>query len=51
MPTAELSFDRGWAAIDVTFEGRFFRFVDTHLEVEDFPGSSRPRPPSCLPAR
>ncbi len=37
MPTVELSFDRGWAAIDVTFERRFFRFVDTHLEVEDFP--------------
>ncbi len=37
MPTVELSFDRGWAAVDVTFEGRFFRFVDTHLEVEDFP--------------
>ena len=37
MPAAEVSFDRGWAAIDVTYQGRFFRFVDTHLEVEDFP--------------
>ena len=36
-PTAELSFDRGWAAIDVTFEGSSVRFVDTHLEVEGFP--------------
>jgi endonuclease/exonuclease/phosphatase family metal-dependent hydrolase len=37
MPTAEVSFDRGWAAINVTYRRRSFRFVDTHLEVEDFP--------------
>jgi endonuclease/exonuclease/phosphatase family metal-dependent hydrolase len=37
MPTAEVSFDRGWVAIDVTYQRRSFRFVDTHLEVEDFP--------------
>ena len=30
------SFDRGWASIDGTFEGKEFRFVNTHLEVEDF---------------
>jgi endonuclease/exonuclease/phosphatase family metal-dependent hydrolase len=37
MPTVEVSFDRGWAAINVTYRRRSFRFVDTHLEVEDFP--------------
>jgi len=31
-----VSFDRGWASIDGTFEGKKFRFVNTHLEVEDF---------------
>ena len=36
MPTAEVSFDRGWASIDATFDGDRFRFVNTHLEVEDF---------------
>lgn len=30
------SFDRGWASIDGSFEGKDFRFVNTHLEVEDF---------------
>ena len=32
-----VSFDRGWASIDVEFEGERFRFVNTHFEVEDFP--------------
>jgi endonuclease/exonuclease/phosphatase family metal-dependent hydrolase len=32
-----LSFDRGWALIDGTFEGKKFRFVNTHLETEDWP--------------
>ncbi|MGI9648714.1 MAG: endonuclease/exonuclease/phosphatase family protein, partial [Acidimicrobiia bacterium] len=32
----ELSFDRGWAFIDGTFEGKKFRFLNTHLETEDF---------------
>ena len=31
-----VSFGRGWAAIDAKFQGRKFRFVTTHLEVEDF---------------
>jgi endonuclease/exonuclease/phosphatase family metal-dependent hydrolase len=33
---APVSFARGWALIDGTFEGKKFRFVNTHLEVEDF---------------
>ena len=33
----ELSFDRGWALIDGTFEGKKFRFVNTHLETEAWP--------------
>ncbi len=32
-----VSFDRGWASIDGTFEGKKFHFVNTHLEVEDSP--------------
>ena len=31
-----MSFARGWAYVDGTFEGKKFRFVNTHLEVEDF---------------
>ena len=30
------SFARGWALIDGTFEGKKFRFVTTHLEVEGY---------------
>jgi endonuclease/exonuclease/phosphatase family metal-dependent hydrolase len=39
LPTAvgPLSFDRGWAYIDGTFEGKKFRFLDTHLETEAAP--------------
>ena len=32
----EESFDRGWASIEVSYRGRDFKFVNTHLEVEDF---------------
>jgi endonuclease/exonuclease/phosphatase family metal-dependent hydrolase len=34
---APVSFNRGWASIDVCFHGKHFRFVDTHLETEDAP--------------
>ena len=36
-PVGPLSFDRGWASVDGTFEGKKFRFVDTHLEIGAFP--------------
>jgi len=36
LPVGEVSFDRGWAAIDAKFQGRKFRFITTHLEVEDY---------------
>ncbi len=36
LPVGEVSFGRGWAAIDAKFQGRKFRFITTHLEVEDF---------------
>jgi endonuclease/exonuclease/phosphatase family metal-dependent hydrolase len=32
-----LSFDRGWAYLDGTFDGSKFRFVTTHLEVANPP--------------
>ena len=32
-PVGPLSFNRGWASVDGTFEGKKFRFVNTHLEV------------------
>jgi endonuclease/exonuclease/phosphatase family metal-dependent hydrolase len=35
-PVGALSFDRGWTSVDGTFEGKKFRFVNTHLETEDF---------------
>ena len=36
-PVGPLSFDRGWASIDARLKQQPFRFVDTHLETEDFP--------------
>jgi endonuclease/exonuclease/phosphatase family metal-dependent hydrolase len=32
-----LSFDRGWASIDARLKQQPFRFVNTHLETEEFP--------------
>jgi endonuclease/exonuclease/phosphatase family metal-dependent hydrolase len=36
-PVGTLSFDRGWASIDARLKQQPFRFVDTHLETEEFP--------------
>ena len=36
-PVGPLSFDRGWASVDGTLEGKKFRFVNTHLETGQFP--------------
>ncbi len=36
-PVGPLSFSRGWASVDASLHGRTFRFVNTHLETEDFP--------------
>ena len=36
-PVGPLSFDRGWASIDGTLDGKAFRFVTTHLEIEQSP--------------
>ncbi len=36
-PVGPLSFNRGWASIDGTLDGKAFRFVTTHLEIEDSP--------------
>jgi endonuclease/exonuclease/phosphatase family metal-dependent hydrolase len=36
-PVGPLSFDRGWATVDGTLEGKKFRFANTHLETEDYP--------------
>jgi endonuclease/exonuclease/phosphatase family metal-dependent hydrolase len=36
-PVGPLSFDRGWASIDGTLDGKTFRFVTTHLEIEQSP--------------
>ena len=35
-PVGPLSFDRGWASIDARLKHQPFRFVNTHLETEDF---------------
>ena len=34
--TSPVSFARGWAAVDASYRGSDFRFLTTHLEVEDF---------------
>ncbi|MCU0265946.1 MAG: endonuclease/exonuclease/phosphatase family protein [Actinomycetia bacterium] len=36
-PVGTLSFDRGWASIEAKYWGQRFRFVNTHLETEDYP--------------
>jgi endonuclease/exonuclease/phosphatase family metal-dependent hydrolase len=38
-PVGPLSFDRGWASIDAKLMNQPFRFVNTHLETEDFPAT------------
>ena len=51
-----MSFGRGWAYVDAEYQGRKFRFVTTHLEVEDFaddpggPGAGVPGRPGQDPA-
>ncbi len=38
LPTGDYeSFDRGWVYSDMTYKGKKFRFLNTHLETEDFP--------------
>ena len=36
-PVGPIAFDRGWASIDARLGGKPFRFVNTHLETEEFP--------------
>lgn len=36
-PAGPLSFDRGWVLVAGRYQGKAFRFVNTHLETEDFP--------------
>lgn len=38
-PVGPLSFDRGWTSIDARLKKQPFRFVNTHLETEDFPAT------------
>jgi endonuclease/exonuclease/phosphatase family metal-dependent hydrolase len=33
---APVSFNRGWTSIDGRYQGKSFRFVNTHFETEDF---------------
>ena len=35
-PLGPRSFDRGWLYVDMTYQGRDFRFANTHLEVEGY---------------
>jgi endonuclease/exonuclease/phosphatase family metal-dependent hydrolase len=37
LPAGGGSFDRGWASIDAKLKHQPFRFVDTHLETEEYP--------------
>jgi hypothetical protein len=36
-PLGDLSFARGWVSVSGRYQGKSFRFVNTHLETEDFP--------------
>ena len=36
-PVTYESFMRGWVYSDMTYKGKKFRFLNTHLETEDFP--------------
>ena len=36
-PAGQLSFNRGWASIDGTFQGKAFHYANTHLETETYP--------------
>ena len=36
-PVGPISFDRGWVYVEGTFNGKKFRFVNTHLEEESYP--------------
>ena len=46
-----VSFGRGWAYIDAKYQGRKFRFVNTHLEVETSPRPRRHRATSSWSGR
>lgn len=35
-PLGPRSFDRGWLYVDMSYQGRDFRFANTHLEVETY---------------
>ena len=35
-PGGPLSFARGWVSVDARYQGKSFRFVNTHLETEDY---------------
>lgn len=35
-PLGPRSFDRGWLYVDMSYQGREFRFANTHLEVESY---------------
>lgn len=35
-PLGPRSFDRGWLYVDMSYQGRDFRFANTHLEVESY---------------
>lgn len=37
LPEFNFSFDRGYVIVDATVKGKDYRFVNTHLEVKDFP--------------
>jgi endonuclease/exonuclease/phosphatase family metal-dependent hydrolase len=36
-PVGPISLDRGWVYVEGTFNGKTFRFVNTHLEEESYP--------------
>ena len=42
-PLGEITVDRGWAAVEISLEGRKARFVTTHLEVAPFEGIQLPQ--------
>lgn len=41
--TTSVSFARGWVTIEAKYRGERFRFANTHLEVDAYPGTQEPQ--------
>jgi hypothetical protein len=49
-PIGDISIERGWVGVDATVDGKDYRFVNTHLEVQN-PDSTKPESPGVQAAQ